>query len=667
MKLDYRYVNPNGFHLMKYLQDKTIRYIIMYGGSSSGKSYSVAQCILTQTIWDGASTLVMRKVGASIKDSIYQDFKTAAEQLHLSDYFEFKDGIREIRCKINKGKIVFKGCDDAEKIKGISSFKRVVLDEWSEFDEVDFKQIRLRLRGMEGQQIICTFNPIKETHWIKRNIFDKEEWHYIESAIDGLPPELTEVKSIRLNSPKTIMHKRTGELIEHPSDMVVIQSTYLNNFWVVGSPNGKYGYYDDQCIATFESDRVYDPDYYNVYALGEWGVIRTGSEFFASFNRGIHVGSVAYNPSLPIHISVDNNVLPYITTTFWQIDLSDGVRINQIDELCAESPNNTVRKAAKLVAARLKEYGADKVYLHGDASTKAANTIDDDKRSFLDLYIDTLEKEGIEVVDCVGNKNPSVSMSGEFINAILERILPEMSITIDERCKVSIEDYMSVQKDVNGAILKTRVKNKITNQTYEEHGHCSDTFRYLVCDVCKEAFLAFSNKRKRNLYARDGVIRFFNPDTECSYSANILYVMPNVSGKYCFVHGMLCGDNWHIVDAGLYETTSTDEIKRSIMAEGDSLVVVECSTAYYPFVRELRSIISDVKIVKETTDVDRRISATSDYVKSNILFSESRLNDSEDYSAFMTSLLDYRKDGDTKEASTALSGFVKYVVRNIQR
>lgn len=51
-------------------------------------------------------------------------------------------------------------------------------------------------------------------------------------------------------------------------------------------------------------------------------------------------------------------------------------------------------------------------------------------------------------------------MTGEFINAIFDCTVPGIEIYIDESCSVSIEDYMSVQKDANGAILKTKVKNK---------------------------------------------------------------------------------------------------------------------------------------------------------------------------------------------------------------
>lgn len=668
MKINFKKLNPVGFYLLRFLQDLTIRFIILFGGSSSGKSYSVAQIILIFTLWEGSNTLVMRKVGASIRDSIYQDFKTAADQLGITNLFRFSDGVKTITCLSNGARIVFKGLDDSEKIKGLSSFKRVVLDEESEFEEEDYKQIRKRLRGMVGQQIITTFNPIKETHWIKTQIFDKEKWHDIPKTVEiagrELPPQLTDVKSIRMNEPKSILNPRTKEIEEHPSDTVVIQTTYLNNFWVVGSPDGTYGFYDEQCVADFERDRLNDPDYYNVYALGEWGVIRTGSEFFSSFNRGVHTGVCEYDPTLPVHISVDSNVLPYISCTYWQISLDGGKKhIRQIGETCADSPNNTVRKAAKLVAKRLHEMGVDKVILHGDASTRAANNIDDEKRSFHDLFIDTLQKEGTDVVDKVSNKNPSVPMSGEFINAIFDAVLPGLQITIDENCKVSTEDYMSVQKDVNGGILKTKVKNKITMQTYEEHGHISDTFRYVVVDMLREEFLLFSNRRKRNLYAKDGAIHFFNPDTKCAYSREIAYAMPNVNGKFALVHGKLCGEKWHILDVQLTETASTDEIKQILIATASPQTIIECAPAYYRFVKDLRKELPGVRAMQEVPDIDRRIAATSDFVKNHLLFNEEKLNDDVVYSTFMANLLDYNKDSDSKEASAVLSGFIQFVVK----
>ena len=666
MIVNYKKLNPNGFYLLKYLQDATLRFIILYGGSSSGKSYSVAQTILIQTLQDGENTLVMRKVGASIQKTIYEDYKVAAKGLGIDHLFKFQQNT--IKCLYNGAKIDFSGLDDPEKIKGISNYKRVHLEELSEFDEPDLKQIRKRLRGKVGQQIICTFNPVSETCWIKKKLFDTEKWHDVSMTVEiagkALPEELTKVKSIRMNSTKSILNPRTRQIEEHAPDMVVIQSTYLNNFWVVGSPDGTYGYYDEQCIADFEKDRLNDPDYYNVYALGEWGVIRTGSEFFGSFHRGRHSGEHPYKPDLPIHISVDNNVLPYISVSYWQVDLSTGIKIWQFHETCAESPNNTVKKSSKLVAQYLKGIGyCDKVYLHGDASTKAANSIDDEKRSWMDLFIDTLQKEGFEIEDKVGNKNPSVAMTGEFINAIFDEIVPGIEIGIDESCTVSIEDYMSVQKDANGAILKTKVKNKTTMQTYEEHGHLSDTFRYVVADLCHEEYTAFSNRRKRNLYGNKSAFSYYNPGTEYEYSNKIVYVVPNVNGRFLLVQAFRCGEKWHLVDIAYRQTASMEEIKYSIKEHEASLYIVECSNVYFPMVRELRCSLPEVKVAKEYPDVDKRIAATSDFIKEYFLLSEKKLEDSDEYGSFLASLLDYNIDSENKEANITLSGLAYYIIK----
>lgn len=669
-RFDYRMFNPNGWQLLKFLRLPSVRFIILYGGSSSAKSYSTAQVILIMTLFDGENTLIFRKVGASIEKSIFEDFRVSCKQLNMEDYFKFTKN--SIRCTYNGAKIDFTGLDDSEKIKGISNYKRVQLEEFSEFEESDFKQIRKRLRGKRGQQIIGTFNPIRETHWIKKSWLDGEKWHDVPMrvTIDGctIPDELTEVKSLRMNEAKTFLNPRTGEMEEHAPDIVLIQSTYLNNFWVVGSPDGTFGFYDEQCVTDFEKDRLKDPDYFRIYALGEWGVIRTGSEFFGSFNMGAHTSAVEYNPDYPIHVSVDNNVLPYISISLWQYVNEDGHHISQFDEICAESPDNTVKRAGKRLADRLRQLRYfDKLYLHGDASTRAANTIDDEKRSWLDLFIFTLEREGVEVVDCVGDKNPSVAMTGEFINAILEGEVPGIDITIGKDCSNSIEDYLSVQKDANGAILKTKVKNKTTNQTYEEHGHLSDCFRYVVHDLLREEFILFCNRRKRNLFARDGALHFYNPATsdKADISRRIIYMLPNINGKFCLLEGCKVGDKWRVVDVVYHDNTSTDEIAAAVQGRNGDMCIVECGDAYYQFVRKLRVYAGmPVRVCDEEHDPARRIAATSDYVRSYVLFNETAVNESADYSEFVTHLLDYNADkGRDMEASVLLSGFVSYAVK----
>lgn len=669
MKLERELFSPNAFWLWRYTLDKSVRFIVLYGGSSSAKSFSVAQFFAILAFYEGCNMLVMRKVGASIEKTIYADFKAAINGIDgLAECCRFKQNSIVFN---DGGKIDFSGLDDPEKIKGISQYKRVFLDELSEYDETDFKQIRLRLRGQEGQQIVAAFNPISEEHWIKKKWFDRETWQDIPMALtignETLPQELCAVKSVRMNSEKMILNPNTGEYDRHAPDTIVIQSTYLNNFWVVGSPDGKYGYYDQQAIATFENDRINDPDYYQVYALGEWGHIRTGAEFFPSFSHGVVCGRFKYNPELPIHISMDSNVLPYVTATFFQKEYKpdDVQQVTQIDELPIESPNNSARKAAKVIAKRLKEYGySDKVYLHGDASGKAANTIDSENRSFFDLVIDELEREGFVVVDNIGKRNPSVATTGEFINAVWDGRVPGVSIRIDNDCTVSIDDYQAVQKDENGAIAKQKVTNPVTKQKYEAHGHISDCLRYIAHDLLRQQYTDFSMGRKRSLYS-ESEFNMFNPSTEYDYERTAVYVIPSIGGLFVLARLARVGDRWHLTDVCRRGVKGNEEIERAVMSLPADQYMVECPPAYFQMVRNLRSSLGNVSVLRMGADVRTRIMATSDWVRSHVRINPDMLGEAE-YGQFINDVLDYSdtSSDDTVGASAALSGLARVIVRN---
>ena len=94
------------------------------------------------------------------------------------------------------------------------------------------------------------------------------------------------------------------------------------------------------------------------------------------------------------------------------------------------------------------------------------------------------------------------------------------------------------------------------------------------------------------------------------------------------------------------------------------MCIIECADAYFPFVRELRETSNkEIRVCKEVQDIDKRIAATSDFVRSNIEFSETQLAEQGEYELFMSNLMDYRKDGESKEASAALSGLIQFVVK----
>lgn len=672
--ISHKRFNPNYYHLRVAMDDENIRFIFLRGGSSSAKSYSVAQAILIECIKHGTNTMVYKKTSNSIDDSIYKSFKQAARKLKISELFTFMD--KRIVC-MNGSEITFSGMDDPEKIKGLESYKRIVLEELTGFDHEDLKQTKKRLRGMRGQQIIGMFNPISEEHWIKKEVFDKEKLVEVDNHLYGiiknpitkefLPKEYTTIRSKWKNSSRYITNPNTGKEELHPADMVILHSTYLNNFWVVGSPDGTYGYYDRQTVADFEKDKERDYNYYKIYALGDWGSIKTGGEFFASFDGGKHIGAFPYTPGKVVHVSIDNNQLPYIAVTFWQHEEVDGVRwLRQVHEICAADPFNTVTKAAEM--SRLWLDGTrydDVVYLHGDVTTKSGNTIDDEKRSFADKFIEGLEVN-YRVVDLMQKSNPRVAMSGEFINAILSDGFGGLRIGIDRECKASIRDYENVKKDVDGSVWKKRIKDKVSGLSYEEFGHLTDTFRYVCVDVFKEEFTKFSLKRKRNSFKniedKEDSMKYYNVEAATERKARVIYVMPLVNEKFVLV----CGDVHEyvdVLDVAFCDSMEKDALIAKLKSLSPDIVSFECDKPFFPMVRDVREAIEDINVRGGAMAANRynRISANEELIKSRFRFRSDYDNDPE-YARFMDNVMDYNGK-DNYEAISCLSGMCAYVNR----
>ncbi|HEY8969327.1 MAG TPA: phage terminase large subunit, partial [Puia sp.] len=414
-----------------------------------------------------------------IEDSIYADFKGIATDLRYDEVQLFQQ--RLIKC--NDARIRFRGLDDSEKLKGLRGFKFIYFNELTQFEAADFDQGRKRLRGMPGQKILADWNPISEHHWIKKEILDKEVWIKLSNTAPDAP-----TKYCSLNDTAIVQINQRG-------NMLLIRTNYLDNYWVVGHPSGKGGFRDQHTIDDFEYDRINRYNYYRIYGIGDWGVVKTGSEFWKQFKEECNTRSNKYNPG-PIHVTVDSNVRPYVTIGLWQINMTKK-EIDQVDELpCVAPDNNATKSAKKLVSWLKKMKHEDVVFLYGDPSGNNSNTIDDENRSFFDKFKDVLIKEGYKVIDRVKASAPSVSLSAAFINDIYEGLL-EWRIFIGNHCSVSIDDYNTVQEDKDGGMHKPKIKDPISGASFEPHGHFSDSKRYLITSILDAEFKRYKSRRSR--------------------------------------------------------------------------------------------------------------------------------------------------------------------------
>lgn len=479
--LNPRLFNPLYFHLKAALRDENIRYIFVEGGSSASKTYTIADALLVDMAEYDYSTMVFRRFHVNIKDSVYNSFKEASNSLGFTEkLYHFQDDL--IKSKINDAKVRFRGLDDEENIKGIEGYNVVYNNEWSQFLERHFKQQRKRLRGRVNQKFICDWNPTSNELWQYQSVIDADQWVDLPLSIEA---------PTKYNS---LDPEHSFKRINTRGDTLWIKVTYRDNYWVVGHPSGQGGFIDTHTLNDFELDRVRDPNYYRVYANGDRGIMRTGGEFWKQFNELKHVRPMTIEKST-LHISLDENVNPYVTIGCWQIIGKD---IRQVHEIPCKTPENNAPKAAARLVRWLNSIDyKDVVFIYGDPSSSRRSTVDENNSSFYDKFIEVLKTSGFQVISRVAKSAPEVALSAAFINEIYEHSLNGYSITISDTCKVSISDYAVVKEDKDGTMLKPKIKDPNTGITYEPNGHFSDQKRYFICKVLEPEFSKYKSKPRK--------------------------------------------------------------------------------------------------------------------------------------------------------------------------
>ena len=150
------------------------RFVLSYGGTASGKSYSAAQKELTIAAQRKVKTLVIRKVGNTLRDSVIPGFRARIEELELTAKFSENKSDRTLTHE-NGSQIIFRGLDDPDKLKSFEGLERIMVEEAAELEFEDFLELNRRARGRHNIQITLVFNPMHEEHWLKKHFFDRHE------------------------------------------------------------------------------------------------------------------------------------------------------------------------------------------------------------------------------------------------------------------------------------------------------------------------------------------------------------------------------------------------------------------------------------------------------------------------------------------------------------
>lgn len=130
-------VVPDVFHRMiRDIRAKKHSEYILPGGRGSMKSSTIS-LVIPELIKNNSNmhALILRKVGNTIKDSVYAQMKWALDKLNLSEEFTCKVSPMEITYKATGQKIYFRGADDPLKIKSIKPEFGYIGIVW--FEELD--------------------------------------------------------------------------------------------------------------------------------------------------------------------------------------------------------------------------------------------------------------------------------------------------------------------------------------------------------------------------------------------------------------------------------------------------------------------------------------------------------------------------------------------------
>ena len=169
--------------VLSLLLDSTGEYTkaLLGGGRGSMKSSTASLGISAGLEHDeDACALVLRKVGDTLRGSVFEQMQWAIDVLGLGDHWRVTVSPMEIVNERTGQKIVFKGLDEPKKIKSIKLpfgkyFKYVWFEELDEFaGEGEIENVLdSAIRGGKAALCVCTYNPPKSANnWVNKWAID---------------------------------------------------------------------------------------------------------------------------------------------------------------------------------------------------------------------------------------------------------------------------------------------------------------------------------------------------------------------------------------------------------------------------------------------------------------------------------------------------------------
>lgn len=392
------------------------RYRVVKGSRASKKSKTAALndiCRMMQ--YPNANLLIIRRVGRTLKDSVYADLKWAIHKLGVDDFWICTTSPLEMTYKPTGQKIYFRGLDDPLKITSIAVSKGYLcwmrIEEAYEIEnEADFDILDESIRGETPdcfKQITLCLNPWNEKHWIKHRFFEDE----VGKDADGKP-----------------IYKERETPISADGEILAITTNYLCNEFL-----------DKADLEVFERMKKNNPRRYQVAGLGNWGT--TEGLVFTNFREA----------------TVDSETVRTLKTAFG------------LDWGFTNDPTAFVE--AYIDQDNYKIYIKDEIYKRGLTNKMIADELNYHGYKKARITADSAEAKSIEELKGYGVSHIKASKKGPgSINAGIQYI-QNFEIVIDPHC-------VNFITEINNYKWKKDKFGKPTGKPEDSYNHLMDALRY---------------------------------------------------------------------------------------------------------------------------------------------------------------------------------------------
>ena len=220
-------IAPHFWELHRDIKRHGHTYYWLEGGRGSTKSSGISVEIPQLLIMNPeCHAVVLRKIGNTIKNSVYPQMQWGIDALGLTSKFRFKTSPHEITYKKTGQKILFFGVDDPQKIKSIKlpfGYVGIVwceeLDQFSGMEEIRNLNQSL-LRGGPRFWEFCSFNPPKsQNNWVnEEKLFDDPDRLVHHSTYLGVPKEwlgdrfFEDAEKLKARNETAYRHEYLGEV-----------------------------------------------------------------------------------------------------------------------------------------------------------------------------------------------------------------------------------------------------------------------------------------------------------------------------------------------------------------------------------------------------------------------------------------------------------------------